>query len=93
MYVVVRQYAGATALADLMQQRQQEVTDLLRAVPGFVSYSAIRDGETLTTITTCDSAQGTQESTRRAGEWVRQNLGGASVGAPKVSEGEAFLQF
>ena len=76
-----------------MQQKQQEVTGLIKGVPGFVAYYATRAGDTLTTVTVCDSQAGTQESTRLAGEWVKQNVTGASVGAPQIAEGETFLQF
>jgi hypothetical protein len=93
MYMVVRTWANAGVLADAMLQRQQEVTDLIRGVPGFVAYYATRAGDTLTTVTVCDSQAGTQESTRRAGEWVKKNVTGASVGAPQIAEGETFIQF
>jgi hypothetical protein len=92
VHIVVRKWANAAALADAMQQRQQEVTDLLRGVPGFVAYYAARDGATVTSVTVCDSREGTQESTRRAGEWVKQNLAGAAIAAPEVTEGETFIQ-
>lgn len=93
MYMVVRTWTNAAALADAMQQRQQEVTDIIRSVPGFVAYYATRDGDTVTSVTVCDSREGTQESTRRAGAWVKQNLGGAAITAPQVAEGETFVQF
>ena len=35
MYAVVRRYPGGSALADALVQRRQEVTDLLKGVPGF----------------------------------------------------------
>ena len=93
MYMVVRTWAKAGALADAMLQRQQEVTDLISGVPGFVAYYATRAGDTLTTVTVCDSQAGTQESTRLAGEWVKTNVSGASVAAPNIAEGETFVQF
>jgi hypothetical protein len=93
MHVVVRKYANAAALADAMTQRQQEVRDLISAVPGFVAYYAVRDGATVTTVSVYQTREGTQESTRRAGEWVKQNLVGAAIGAPEVTEGEAYIQF
>jgi hypothetical protein len=93
MYIVIRTWENAAALADAMQQRQQEVTDLIKGVPGFVAYYATRAGDTVTSVTVCDSQAGTQESTRLAGEWVKQNVTGASIGAPKIAEGETFVQF
>ena len=67
--------------------------ELLRGVPGFVAYYAVRHGAELTTITACDTRAGTQESTRLAGEWVKQNVSGSPPGAPEITEGETFLQF
>jgi hypothetical protein len=93
MYLVVRTWTNAGALADAMQQNQQEVTDLIRAVPGFVAYYVTRAGDTLTSVTVCETQAGTQESTRRAGDWVKQNVTGAAIGASQVVEGETFLQF
>ena len=93
MHVVLRWYSGATALTDLLAQRSQEVEQLLSDIPGFRAYYAVRSGNDLTTITVCDDQTGTQESTRRAGEWVRQNMGVSTGAAPRVSEGEAFINF
>jgi hypothetical protein len=93
MYVVARRYANASALADAMAKRSGEVEELIRGVPGFVAYYALRDGDAVTTVTVCQDRAGTQESTRRAGEWVRANLAGTSVGAPMVTEGESFIEF
>ena len=90
---MIRIWTNAGALAEAMLQRQQEVTELLTGVPGFVAYYATRTGDTLTTVTVCDSQAGTQESTRRAGEWVKTNLPGAAIGAPQIAEGETFVQF
>ena len=47
MHVVVRKWANAAALADAMEQREQEVRDLLQGVSGFVAYYALRDGSTV----------------------------------------------
>jgi len=93
MYIVVRTWTNAGALADAMLQKQQEVTDLIGGVPGFVAYYATRAGNILTTVKVCDSNEGTEESTRLAGEWVKKNVTGASIGAPQIAEGETFLQF
>jgi hypothetical protein len=93
MYIVVRTWANAGGLADAILQRQQEVTDLISGVPGFVAYYATRAGDTLTTVTVCDSQAGTQESTRRAGEWVKKNVTGASLAPPQIAEGETFVRF
>ena len=93
MHAVVRRYRGASALNDLLAQRSQDVEQLLRDVPGFVAYYAIRAGHELATVTVCEDQAGTQESSRRAAEWVRNNLAGLSLAPPEITEGEAFLSF
>jgi hypothetical protein len=95
MHVVVRRYSGASVLVDAMTQRQQEVRDLISTVPGFRAYYAARttDGGGAMTITICGDKAGTDESTRRAGEWVRANLAGASMNPPEVTEGETYINF
>lgn len=93
MYIVVRTWANAGALADAMQARQQEVTDLIKGVPGFVAYYATRSGDSVTSVTVCKSKDGTDESSRLAREWVLKNLSGTTVGSPQIAEGETFVQF
>ena len=93
MHAVIRRYSGASALNDIMAERSHEVEELLREVPGFVAYYAVRNGDELATVTVCDDQAGTRESSRRAAEWVKQNAAGTNVGAPEITEGEAFIQF
>ena len=94
MYTVVRRYTGAGPLARAMAERHQEVEAVLRGVPGFRSYNALRarDG-TVATITVCDDQAGTTESTRRAAAWVREHLAGVSINPAEITEGETFLNF
>lgn len=91
MYVVIRTWANGGAVADAIVSRQQEVADLISSVPGFVAYYATRSGDTLTTITVTEDQDGSRESTRRAGEWVKQNLAGVSIEAPQIAEGETIV--
>jgi hypothetical protein len=95
MYIVVRRYTGASALVDAMVQRQQEVRDLISGVPGFQAYYAARtgSGDGVATVTVCNDKAGTDESTRRAAEWVRANVSGATIAPPEVSEGETYINF
>ncbi len=94
MYAVLRRYRDGGQLADMLVQRRQDVEQLLSSVPGFRAYYALRANDgTVATITVCDDQAGTTESTRRAAEWVRQNMSGASISPPEVTEGETFLNF
>jgi len=94
MYAVVRSYSGngASELFDQLEQRNEEVEDLIGGVPGFVSYTACRSGEGGLTVTVCQDKAGTDESSRRAAEWVKENIG-ATVDPPVITEGSTVAHF
>jgi hypothetical protein len=94
MYAVVRSYSGqgASELFDQLEQRNDEVKDLIGGVPGFVSYTAFRSGEGGSTVTVCQDKTGTDESSRRAAEWVKENIG-ATAEAPTITEGGTVAHF
>lgn len=94
MYAVVRSYSGpgASELFDLLGQREEDVKNLIGAVPGFVSYVAFRSGDGGITVTVCQDKTGTDESSRRAAEWVKENVS-SMAGPPVITEGSTVLQF
>jgi hypothetical protein len=94
MYAVVRTYSGqgASDLFDLLGQREEDVKALISGVPGFISYAAVRQGDGGVTVTVCEDKAGTDESSRRAAEWVEQNLTAAPA-RPTITEGDTVLQF
>ena len=93
MYAVVRTYSGpgATELFDLLAEREEEVRSLISGVPGFVSYAAVRSGDGGVTVTLCEEKTGTDESSRRAADWVKENL--SATPTPAITEGSTVLQF
>src|ERR671937_1686456 len=92
MYAVVRTYSGqgAAELFDLLGQREDDVKALISGVPGFVSYAAVRSGEGGVTVTVCEDKAGTDESSRRAAEWVKENVG-ATADPPVITEGSTVV--
>ena len=94
MYMVVRSYSGqgASELFDLLGQREEDVKSLISGVPGFVSYAAVRSGAGGVTVTVCQDKAGTDESSRRAAEWVGENVS-ATADPPEITEGDTVLQF
>jgi hypothetical protein len=94
MYAVVRSYTGegAAALFEQLEQREADVRELIGGVPGFVSYVAVPGGDTGVTVTVCEDKAGTDESSRRAAEWVKENVP-TTVTPPTVLEGNTALQF
>jgi hypothetical protein len=95
MYAVLRRYRGSSGaqVLDAIVPRRGEVEELLRGVPGFVAYYAVRGEDGGVTITVCDDRAGTEESTRRAAAWVRENLPAAAGSPPEVTEGEVVIDF
>ena len=59
---------------------------------GFVSYAAFRSNGGGATVTVCQDKAGTDESSRRAAEWVKENFN-TTVDPPAITEGSTFLQF
>ena len=94
MYAVVRSYSGQSAseLFDQLEQRNEEVKDLIGGVDGFVSYTAFRSGEGGSTVTVCQDKTGTDESSRRAAEWVKENIS-ATPNPPVITEGSTVVHF
>jgi hypothetical protein len=94
IYAVVRNYSGqgAADVFDLIEQKDEDVTSLLTGVPGFVSYAAFRSGDGGSTVTVCEDKAGTDESSRRAAGFVKENLSTAG-NPPAITEGTTVLQF
>jgi hypothetical protein len=94
MYVVIRSYSGqgASELFDLLEQREEDVKELITSVPGFVSYAALRTEDGGKTVTACQDKAGTDESSRRAAGWVEENVT-APVDPPEIAEGSTVLAF
>lgn len=89
----MRSYAGqgASAVFDLVETRAEDVTALIGGVPGFVSYVAIRSGDGGVTVTVCEDEAGTDESSRRAAEFVKENIS-TTVDPPTITGGSTVLQ-
>ena len=94
MYAVVRSYSGqgASELFEQLEQRNDEVKELIGGVPGFVSYTAFRSSEGCVTITVCQDKAGTDESSRRAAQWVKENIS-AMGNPPVITEGSTVVHF
>ena len=77
-----------------MVERQSDVKELISSVPGFRACYAVNTANGgAATITVCDDQAGTSESSRRAAEWVRNNVSGVTIGPPEISEGESYINF
>jgi|ERR671922_1265168 hypothetical protein len=90
MHTVIRTYSDPE-LADQLATRSDEVEELMSDVPGLRSYYLVRTAEGCTTITVCDDERGTDESSRRAAEWLREHASEIPSTAPQVTSGEVLI--
>src|SRR5688572_30014004 len=89
MQAVIRTYSGngAKELFDVLEKNQAEVTEIIRSVTGFVSYTLARTDSGGFSVTVCQDKAGVDESLQKAREWVAKNAGNIGVGAPQVADG------
>jgi hypothetical protein len=94
MHAVVRSYAGqgASELFDALEQREDAIRDVIGGVSGFQSYVAFRTSDGGVTVSVYEDKDGAEESSRRAAEWVKENVD-ATVDPPTIAEGSTFIQF
>ena len=94
MHAVIRSYSGqgASELFNALAEREKDVQDIISTVPGFISYAAFRTDDGGRTVTVCQERSGTDEATRRAAGWVRENVG-VAVDPPTIDEGSTILHF
>ena len=92
MHAVIRSYSGegASEVFDLIEQRNEDVRTLISGVPGFISYTAVRTADGGVTVTVCEDQTGTDESSKRAAAWVKENSTMA-VNPPSISQGSTVL--
>jgi hypothetical protein len=84
-------YRGDAELADRLEARADEVKQLIGGVPGFRAYYMVRGDDSTATVTVCDSREGTDESNRRAAEWLRENMPDLR-GSPEICAGDIVIE-
>jgi hypothetical protein len=89
MYAVVRRYEGVTNPAEAARRVREEFIPLLREVPGFVAYYVVdAAGGVIASTSVFQDQAGSAESTKRAADWVRENLASLIPNPPQVTAGE-----
>lgn len=93
-YLAARQYqlAPGHTMEELAAVVESGFLPILRQVPGFREYFLVEtdEGGVLSISVFADQA-GAEESTRRAADWVSQNLAGFFTGPPTVTIGSVWL--
>ncbi len=90
MYAAVRRYKIKAGSANEITQRGQAgFVPLISGMPGFVAYYGVfNENNEIVTVSIFEDQAGEEESTRRAAEWVKQNVAALVEGPPEVFEGQ-----
>ena len=94
MYAVVRRYEGADPrFADEgIRLINEGLLPIISQVPGFVAYYAFdAGGGVVSSVSIFEDQAGAEESTRRAADWVKQNLGEMVPNPPQVTAGQVLV--
>jgi hypothetical protein len=92
-YLAIRQYefAPGRTMEELTAAVASGFIPIVRQVPGFREYFLVETGEGVLSISVFTDEAGAAESTRRAADWVQQNLAGMFAGPPVVTPGSVWL--
>lgn len=93
MHAIVRTYSGpgAKELFDVIEAHKLEVGEVIKAIAGFVSFTAVRTSDGGFTLTVAEGKTGIEESSKAAREWIKLNAPNVSAAPPTVAEGDVFL--
>jgi|SRR5215212_6246671 len=92
MHAAVRRYRVKDVDA-LVSKIEDEFAERVKQIDGFVGYYVI-DGDdgTSASVTVGETAQAVAESTRLAGDWVRESASELVEGRPEVTVGKVRVR-
>ena len=92
MHAAVRKYKVSDIDA-LVKKVEAEFVERVKGVQGFVGYYVIDGGDgTASSVTVGETEDAVEESTRLAGEWVRESAADLIEGAPDVTAGVVLVR-
>lgn len=92
MHASVRRYR-VRDIDTLVSKVESEFVDQVKEIDGFVGYYVIDGGDgTAASVTVGETADAVAESTRRAGNWVRESAADLVDGPPEVTVGEVRVR-
>lgn len=92
MHAVIRTYEASDP-REVARRAGQGFVPILRGTPGFIAYYVVDGGDgSVASISVFEDQAGTDESTRRAAEWVADNIAELVVRGPKVLAGDVTVE-
>jgi hypothetical protein len=94
MHGVLRHYTlDAKNVNEVIRRVAEGGVPIIKGIPGFASYAIMDAGHGhLVTYSVYDSKTGTEESTKKAAAWVKENIASMLPNPPRVVEGEVRLR-
>jgi hypothetical protein len=91
-YLAIRQYqlAPGHTMEELVATVGNGLVPILLQVPGFREHFLVETSEGVLSISVFADQAGADESTRRAADWVQQNLADFFAGPPTVTTGSVW---
>ena len=93
-FLAIRQYqfAPGRTMEELTAAVESGFVPIVREVPGFLDYFLVETNEGPLSISVFTDQAGAEESTRRAADWVQQNIADIFAGSPAVTTGNVWLR-
>ena len=94
MHAAIRQYQVDPGSVDEIIRRVNEgLVPRIKEVSGFQAYYALDGGDgRLASVSVFEDRAGAEESTRVAGDYIRQNMASLLPDSPEVLQGEVVAQ-
>ena len=94
MHGVLRHYTvDAKNVNEIVRRVAAEGLTFLKAIPGFVSWGLMDNGHGhMVTYSVYEGKTGTDESTKKAAAWIKENIASLVPSPPQVIEGEVRLR-
>jgi len=86
MYAAIRQIKVQPGSVDeVVQLAERGLVPLIRSVPGFVEFVGVQVGEDIAlTVSLFETQEQAEASTRRAAEWIKQNMAPFAAGPHQI---------
>lgn len=89
MYATIRRYEGVTNPGEAARRVNEGFLPLISKIPGFVAYYWVDGGGgVMISASVFRDQEGTEESNKRAADWVKQNLASLLPNPPQITAGE-----
>jgi hypothetical protein len=94
MYAAIRRYqVDPGSVDEVTRGINEDFLPIIKEVSGFQAYYVVDAGDgRLATVSVFEDQAGAEESTRKAGDYIRQNMASLLPDPPEVLQGEVVAQ-